>query len=348
MTHISYYQGCGTQRPADAPALPEINIGKLTDPSGYRASRELAAAVDVALSLGMPLLLTGEPGLGKSQLARSIAWELGLGEVLDFTAKSDTRGSDLFYTFDTVGRFHAAQTDDVDSDPRRFINLNALGKAILRALPKDCLKNPLGPIADGLHLDDGGSRSVVLIDEIDKAPRDVPNDILTEIEQMAFKIPEIARQGEASPEFRLAAEQNRYRPIVIITSNSEKGLPDPFLRRCVYHHIEFPAYEHNGDERQVTISDVVAARLGERYEQSESRFVNDVIKLFCHLRAQEAGYRPSLAELLNLLDYLLPTRIKRFIDIDEESRYTAIQRLLFKNQLSQQKSKALLDGWFKE
>ena len=164
----SYYQGQGKKRPQTEPPLPEISPDLLNSPEGYRASRELAAAVDVALTLGMPLLLTGEPGLGKSQLAHSLAWELGFGDVLEFTAKSDTQGSDLFYTFDTVGRFHASQTKEADADPRRFVNLNALGKAILRAMPSEGLKERLGPMVDGLHLDASGSRSVVLIDEIDK------------------------------------------------------------------------------------------------------------------------------------------------------------------------------------
>lgn len=135
MTLQRIYTGRGGRAPAKLKDLPSINPEALRAPEGYLAPPDLAAAVDVALTLGMPLLLTGEPGSGKSALADSVAHELGLGQALRFVVKSDTEARDLFYRFDTVGRFHAAQTPGADAHPGRYISFAALGKAILHAKP---------------------------------------------------------------------------------------------------------------------------------------------------------------------------------------------------------------------
>ena len=112
----------------------KVTEGDLNDPRFYVAPTGLVAAVNVALELGMPLLLTGEPGCGKSQLAHSVAWEFDWGKPLTFTVKSDTQGRDLFYSYDTLGRFHSANIENQPDDPYRFLHLNAMGKAIWRAL----------------------------------------------------------------------------------------------------------------------------------------------------------------------------------------------------------------------
>ena len=163
-------------------------------------------------------------------------------------------------------------------------------------------------------------RSVVLIDEIDKAPLDVPNDILVELERLEFEIPELRTVRKPAADnsrqqtdniIGLDPHENRYRPIVIITSNSEKALPDPFLRRCVYHHLEFPPFrltEGEQSEEIVTVEDIVASRLGSRYADGGQHLVAQGISLFRHLR-EESGRlqrRPTLAELLDWLNYLLP------------------------------------------
>jgi len=318
---MRFYTGRGGRDPKAGDALPTVDPLALRAPQGYRATPQTAAAVDVALTLGMPLLVTGEPGSGKSGLADSIAWELGLGEVLRFVVKSDTESRDLFYRFDTVGRFHAAQTvkeGDAGTDPGRFIAFEALGRAILLAKPKSTVRD-LGVPDYAVGHPGAQRRSVVLIDEIDKAPRDVPNDILVEIENMQFDIPELSGAGRPNVRVTLDESENRYRPIVVFSSNSEKALPDPFMRRCVYHHLQFPPFDEEVrgadgkvPEDRVTVESIVYARLGSRYQGKDetSRRITGAVGFFRFLRQQETGLerRPTLAELLDWLDYLMPQR----------------------------------------
>ena len=368
-----FYRGQGHREPKAADALPTVDFEALRRPEDYRATPELASAVDVALTLGMPLLLSGEPGSGKSGLAESIAWELGLGEPLRFSVKSETESRDLFYRFDTVGRFHAAQAGqqrggaDDDADAGRFIAFEALGQAILYAKPPDIeaeLRLPPG----SLKHPGAPARSVVLIDEIDKAPRDVPNDILVEIERMEFGIPELSGAGRELVRVALTQDQARYRPIVVFTSNSEKALPDPFLRRCVYHHLDFPPFDAdladsqgNLPEDRVTVDTIVAARLGARYMRKQKAEVGvaDALNLFRALRGEAMGLlrRPTLAELLAWLDYLMPQRLSPTAwnllaalhdggDPETEQRLlTGISSLLLKRPEDKARTAGLLDQW---
>ncbi len=185
---------------------------KLNDPALYRPSQALTDAVNVALSLGQPLLLTGEPGTGKTQLAYHVAWFFKLDRPLVVNIQTTATANDLFYKYDALSHFQYSQNNQEILSPdeveRRFIRYQGLGAAIR---------------AD--------ERRVVLLDELDKAPRDLPNDVLAAIEELDFQVPEIGKS------FRTTAEN---RPIIILTSNSEKNLPDPFLRRVVYYHIPFP------------------------------------------------------------------------------------------------------------
>ncbi len=175
----------------------------------YITSDELARAVDVAVALGRPLLLKGEPGTGKTLLAVHLARALDV-PFERWQVKSTTKAVDGLYTYDAVRRLHDSRFHEGDvSDIARYIDLGPLGRAFER-----------------------DTRSVVLIDEIDKADPEFPNDLLHELDTMSFTITETGRTITA-----------RQRPVVVITSNNEKELPDAFLRRCVFHYIEFPDRE---------------------------------------------------------------------------------------------------------
>lgn len=237
------------QRSEDGDVVPrEREAQSLGHPAGYIAHPDLAEAVNTAAILRKPLLLTGKPGTGKSELAERVTWEFNLGPVLRFEAQSLSEANDLFYRFDLVGQMAAAQlaktalersainTDqaEVQSRPERFLSFGPLGEAILRSDP--LAHQALWPIAFPKQVQGGieASPSVVLIDEIDKAGRDFPNDLLNGIQRLEFRIRELADRTLR------AAEDERLRPIVIITSNSERDLPGPFLRRCIYFDIPDP------------------------------------------------------------------------------------------------------------
>jgi MoxR-like ATPase len=208
----------------DFPAnTPDLKLA--TDPEGYQPSRDLVVAFKIAQALKQPLLVTGDPGTGKTQLAHYVAHELGLGKPITFEAQTISTKTDLFYKYDALSHFQwaqvnrtAAETLTNDAFEAGFIRYEAIGEAIVESQ-----KDPKKP-------------RVVLIDEIDKAPRDLPNDLLAAIEEMTFTIHETPGQDKI---IKKCTDEN-LRPIVIITSNSEKNLPDAFLRRVVYYHIPFP------------------------------------------------------------------------------------------------------------
>ena len=197
------YRGNGTTQDGRMAATPG-------EPGVYRASPDLVTAVNTMLAVEQPLLVTGDAGTGKTMLAYSIQAELEIGKIEVFPVRSDHQGRDLLYDFDNLQRFYDAQVGTPRArDRRNYLTLGPLGRAI-------CSEEPV----------------VLLIDEIDKAPRDFPNDLLNALDKMTLSIPEIGVEVHA-----------RHRPIVVITSNRESQLPDPFLRRCVFHHIEFPNTE---------------------------------------------------------------------------------------------------------
>lgn len=280
---LSLYTGDG-RKPADHRIeLPKPARKELHDPAGYIADEGLRDAANVALLLGQPLLLTGEPGTGKTEFAYSVAWELGLEAPLKFETKSTSVSSDLFYTYDTVGRFHAVQTGERNARAIDYVTYNALGLAILCTNPPNGVKAALPKSFENKW---SPRRSVVLIDEIDKAPRDFPNDMLNEIAELYFRMPEVRN-------LRIDANKD-LAPVVMITSNSEKHLPDAFLRRCMYYDIPFPDTDH--------LREIVSRRIGQ-YAAGSTPLLESTIEFFQQLRQPGTGLRkrPGTAELLDWL-----------------------------------------------
>ena len=183
------------------------NFDQFSGTAKYIVSQDLRDVVNVSIALGRPLLVKGEPGTGKTLLAHSIAEGLGK-KLLIWNVKSTTKAKDGLYIYDTVRRLNDSRfgTGDV-SNIKNYIELGVLGKSF--TTPEE--------------------RPVLLIDEVDKADIEFPNDLLNELDEMSFYIPETEELVKAQD-----------RPIVIITSNAEKELPDAFLRRCVFHYIQFP------------------------------------------------------------------------------------------------------------
>ena len=220
----------------------------------YLVTPELRDAVNVACALEKPLLIRGEPGTGKTVLAEAIAENLDK-PLLTWNIKSTTKAQEGLYVYDTVQRLNDARFGDRDiGDIRQYIKLGPLGLALRSE-----------------------ERVVLLIDEIDKADMEFPNDLLHELDRMSFAVMETGDQITAV-----------HRPIVIITSNNEKELPDAFLRRCVFHYIEFP-------DKQI-MTDIVRVH----HPDVEEELLHQVLLRFYWLRElPEVRKRPSTSELID-------------------------------------------------
>jgi MoxR-like ATPase len=236
----------------------------------YRPSAELARVTDLALALGRPLLLQGEPGCGKTRLAHSAAYALGIPLEVSYI-KSTSRAQDLLYTYDAVRRLYDSQLGaegpkDQNGQPlarlaRNYISLGPLGRAIARA--------------------EYGRHSAVLIDEIDKADLDFPNDLLWELDRMEFSVPEAPGMGHSSAALR---------PFVVITHNEEKPLPPAFLRRCIYYYVEFPK-TRSEIERILRLHGVGSA------------LSKKSVELIGELREKDLNKKPGLTELIDWVRY---------------------------------------------
>ena len=226
----------------------------------YVTSEPLRNAVNVSIALGRPLLIRGEPGTGKTLLAHSIAH--GLGKKLTiWNIKSTTKAQEGLYVYDTVQRLNDSRFGDKDvSDIKQYIKLGKLGQAFVST-----------------------EQVVLLIDEVDKADIEFPNDLLNELDEMSFYIPETNETVTAV-----------HRPIAVITSNAEKELPDAFLRRCIFHYIEFPTPELMQEIVYVHFPDI------------RNSLLQVVLKAFYSLRdVDEFRKKPSTSELIDWIRALI-------------------------------------------
>jgi MoxR-like ATPase len=228
--------------------------------ANYLTDEALEAAVNCALALERPLLVKGEPGTGKTLLAQAITESLET-ELIHWPVKSTTRAQDGLYVYDTVQRLYDARFGEGNvRDVRHYIKPGPLGRAF--AAPR---------------------RVVLLIDEVDKADIEFPNDLLHELDRMRFVIPETGDE--------VVAQQ---RPVVIITSNNEKELPDAFLRRCVFHFLDFPTPELM--QRIVRV----------HHPSIDQALVDQAVVAFYELRATpKLRKKPSTSELIDWLAVLL-------------------------------------------
>lgn len=207
----------------------------------YILESNVIAAVDIAMGLGRPLLISGDPGVGKTELGFAIARRMGFPRTYHFVTKSTTEARDLFYRYDALGRFRDAHAGTGAPPAGNYIEYHALGAAILDAHPKALVSHLL--VGERAYAHSGDPvETLVVIDEVDKASRDFPNDILVELESLQFSVAELpASQTEGGKrQTPQTPPIGAIRPFVVIISNEERQLPDTFLRRCVFHQIEFP------------------------------------------------------------------------------------------------------------
>ncbi|OFE11860.1 AAA family ATPase [Pseudohongiella acticola] len=255
----------------------------------YVATDELQMAVNAAISLQKPLLIKGEPGTGKTMLAEQIAESLGL-ELIQWHIKSTTRAQQGLYEYDAVSRLRDSQLGDPKvHDIANYIVKGKLWKAF-----------------------DSEKQVVLLIDEIDKADIEFPNDLLLELDKMEFHVYETQQRVQA-----------RHRPIVIITSNNEKELPDAFLRRCFFHFIKFPD--------AVTMEKIVAVH----YPNIKKDLLAQAMDIFFDIRKVPGlKKKPSTSELIDWLKLLLADDIPEEIlkNQDMKSAIPPLYGALLKNE----------------
>ena len=264
-------------------------MAKFEGTDNYVATKDLKMAVNAAITLERPLLIKGEPGTGKTVLAHEIAKSLGV-PLIEWNIKSTTKAQQGLYEYDAVARLRDSQLgDDRVHDIKNYINKGKVWEAF-----------------------ESDVRPILLIDEIDKADIEFPNDLLHELDKMSFSVYET---GET-----ITAKQ---RPIIIITSNNEKDLPDAFLRRCFFHYIQFP------DED--TMADIVKVH----FPDLKQRMLSGALKRFFEVRAMPGRKKkPSTSELLDWLKLLLVEDIDPEIikEADPKKMIPPLHGALLKNE----------------
>lgn len=262
--------------------MKKLDVFKGSDK--YVVTQELMNAVNVSIALEKPLLIKGEPGTGKTMLAEAIADALDM-KLLIWGIKSTTKAQEGLYVYDTVQRLYDSQFGEGDvANIKQYIKLGKLGEAFA-----------------------SDKQVVLLIDEIDKADLEFPNDLLWELDKMEFYINETKE-----------TIKTKHRPIVIITSNAEKELPDAFLRRCIFHYIEFPNAEKMEEIIKVHFGDI------------DRKLCQKALEAFYEIRnMKEIEKKPSTSELLDWLQALMISGVS-VNKIKDEIPFVGV--LLKKNQ----------------
>jgi MoxR-like ATPase len=261
---------------------------KFSSTDSYVATDDLKVAVNAAVTLQRPLLVKGEPGTGKTELARQVAAALGM-DLIEWHVKSTTKAQQGLYEYDAVSRLRDSQLGDLRvNDVRNYIRKGKLWQAF-----------------------EAETRVVLLIDEVDKADIEFPNDLLQELDRMEFHVYETGETIRA-----------RHRPVVIITSNNEKELPDAFLRRCFFHYIRFPD------------ADTLRAIVRLHFPQIKDALLTTALTQFFELRDMPGlKKKPSTSEVLDWLKLLLaedlsPEDLRR----DGKAQLPRLHGALLKNE----------------
>jgi MoxR-like ATPase len=261
---------------------------QFTGTDHYIADKDLMVAVNAAIRLERPLLVKGEPGTGKTELARQVARSLGL-DLIEWNVKSTTKAQQGLYEYDAVSRLRDSQLGDVRvHDIKNYIRKGKLWNAF-----------------------EAGQKVVLLIDEIDKADIEFPNDLLQELDRMEFHVYETDETIRAS-----------VRPIVIITSNNEKELPDAFLRRCFFHYIRFPD------------ADTLAAIVEVHYPGIKKKLLSEALTRFFEIRETPGlKKKPSTSEALDWIRLLVTDDVEpETLGASDKNALPKLHGALLKNE----------------